>query len=84
MKLQFWMNINGIKAKEAAKLFGISHIHIYKYIYAHAIPKPVIMLRIFVVTQGAVSPNDFYNATEEFLTKELLKQLKQRIKSDEM
>lgn len=83
MKLELWMNVNRVKPSEAAKLLGISHIHIYKYIYARAIPKPAIMLKIFIVTLGAVSPNDFYGATEVLLEQELLKQLTLKLEKDE-
>jgi hypothetical protein len=76
------MKINNVKSKEAAKLFKVTHAHIYKYLYNNVIPKPDIMLRIFIVTKGAVTPNDFYGATAEFLEQELLKQLNQGLEQN--
>lgn len=60
MRLEVWMKWNNKSSSEVAKLFNVTQAHIHKYLYERSIPKDKIMLRIFEVTQGAVSPNDFY------------------------
>ncbi|WP_341755584.1 hypothetical protein [Candidatus Tisiphia endosymbiont of Ptychoptera albimana] len=77
MKLSTWMSVNKINTTTAARLFEITHTHIYRYLYEAAIPREKIMLKIFITTRGAVTPNDFYGTTGEFLEQELLKELKQ-------
>lgn len=34
---------------------------VHKYLYEGVIPKPKAMAKIFALTLGAVTPNDFYN-----------------------
>ncbi|WP_417905433.1 hypothetical protein [Candidatus Tisiphia endosymbiont of Micropterix aruncella] len=77
MKLSTWMSVNKIKPTVATRLFETTHTHIYRYLYEAAIPREKIMMKIFITTRGAVTPNDFYGATDEFLEQELLKELKQ-------
>jgi predicted XRE-type DNA-binding protein len=69
MKLLTWMNTHKLKMQEAAKLFGVTYSHIYKYVYDKSIPKPPIMKKIACITCGAVTANDFNNITTEGIEK---------------
>ncbi|WP_341750218.1 hypothetical protein [Candidatus Tisiphia endosymbiont of Sialis lutaria] len=60
MRLEIWMQWNKRSSGEVAKLFNVSQAHIHKYLYEDTIPKRKIMMNIFKITQGAVTPNDFY------------------------
>lgn len=73
MKLESWMILKELKASELARLLRISQAHIHKYLYEKSIPKPEVMKRIFVITLGSVTANDFYELSSELLEKEALK-----------
>lgn len=76
MKLLSWIKISGLSITKVAKLFRVTHAHIYKYLYYKVIPRPDVMERIFLATEGMVSANDFYDTTPEVLEKKLLEQAK--------
>ncbi|WP_342270113.1 hypothetical protein [Rickettsia endosymbiont of Orchestes rusci] len=69
MQLLTWKEISELTIREIAELFGVSHSHIYKYLYEEAIPQRPTMLRIVEETKGWVIPNDFYNVTPELLAR---------------
>lgn len=73
MELKSWAMIQKLKDSEVAKVLGISQSHVHKYLYEKSIPKPKLMRRIFIVTLGAVTANDFYELNAELIEKELLK-----------
>lgn len=60
MKLKSWLETRHMSLSTFAKIIGVSRSQVYKYIYCGAIPKPEVMVKIFKVTEGAVTPNDFY------------------------
>lgn len=74
MKLSTWMNLNDLKPNAVAKLFKVPHANVYKYLYEKAIPRRSIMKRIYEITLGLVTANDFYELNPEELEQKLLKQ----------
>jgi transcriptional regulator with XRE-family HTH domain len=44
-----------------ADLIKVSQAAVYRYVNGLRIPEEEVMPRIYVVTNGAVSANDFYN-----------------------
>lgn len=61
MKLQEYLEFKKIKQAAFAKLVGVSAQNITRYARGQRIPDDQIMPLIFLATDGAVSPNDFYN-----------------------
>jgi hypothetical protein len=82
LTLQEWMNLNEKGINETAKLFDVSHSHIYKYLVGASTPKPIIMREIFWQTKGLVTANDFYGTTEEFFKKRVRAELNRMLKEE--
>ncbi len=74
LKLNQYMEIKGLGMSAVAKHLDLTHTHIYNYLYEGVYPKHQIMMQIFVKTQGIVTPNDFHDATPEYLAKKLLEE----------
>jgi len=49
----------GLTIADAAKLFEVQPLAVYRYISKERTPRPKIMERIRRATDGAVTPNDF-------------------------
>lgn len=65
MKLAEWKSQNGHTDESLAALIGdCSASSIQKWLRGERIPREEQMLRIFEVTKGDVTPNDFYQLPE--------------------
>lgn len=61
MKLVQYLAETAVTQKEFADKIGEKLSCINKYCLESRIPRPATMLKIFNATNGAVTPNDFYN-----------------------
>lgn len=63
MKLAVWRRQNGITQGELAQRIGCSQSYVSQIERPHAplVPKRAIARRIYEITNGAVTPNDFYD-----------------------
>src|SRR5687768_10130457 len=66
-KLGKWLEINNRTIKQFATELGVSRKQLHKYIKGGAIPRYEIMLLIFKLTGGEVTPNDFYDIVFTFV-----------------
>ena len=61
MKLKRYMKRNGISVREMTRLLGLrSRATVYGYLSGNRIPMHGVMLKIKAVTNGEISPNDWY------------------------
>lgn len=62
MRLQQFLDQNNIGRAEFAKAIGVSEVAITRYVGGKRMPRPEILVKIKVATNGAVTPNDFLHA----------------------
>ena len=60
MRLETWLKIKKIKVSAFAKQIGKNRSLVHKYLYEDVIPKRDVMLKIYFITLGAVTADDFY------------------------
>ncbi len=60
MKLKEYLKLNRITNKDFSKVIGISPVSLSRYISGERVPEKEIVLKIFEITHGSVSPDDFY------------------------
>ena len=60
MQLKEWLRRNNVPMHVFVRMIGAPKSSVYKYLYEDVIPRKDVMLRIYYVTCGAVSANDFY------------------------
>ncbi len=60
MNLNTWLKIHKIPSQVFAKKIGKNKSLVHKYIYEGVIPRHDVMVKIFRVTLGAVTANDFH------------------------
>ncbi len=61
MKLSEWREQKGMARSELADMIGLSSMQVYRLERGLSRPSPKVMERIVRVTDGAVTPNDFYD-----------------------
>ncbi len=61
MKLATYLATNAVTQKDFAEQIGEKQPIINLYCRRKRIPRPDVMLKIFKATNGAVTPNDFYD-----------------------
>lgn len=61
MKLQAYLTSRDCPAREFGRRLGVSPAAVARYAAGKRIPAPDVMRRIVVETDGAVTPNDFYD-----------------------
>lgn len=61
MKIRFYLKSNKITQAEFAALVGTSAQAISCFCLGQRIPRPDVMRKIFDATNGAVTPNDFFD-----------------------
>ena len=61
MKIKNYITKNKIKKTDAAKQLETSFVNIFRWINGVSIPRPAEMKKIFIWSNGEVSPNDFYD-----------------------
>lgn len=63
MKLQSYLESRDYPAREFSRKLGVSPAAVARYASGQRIPSPSIMRRIVTETEGAVTPNDFYDVS---------------------
>ncbi|WP_370931070.1 helix-turn-helix domain-containing protein [Bartonella sp. DGB1] len=61
--LNKFLKDNRLSQKDFACLIGVSQASVSYYLTRERLPKPAVIKKIFEVTEGQVTPNDFYNLT---------------------
>lgn len=61
MKLSKYLKSQHISETEFAKTLGVLQATVNRYCRGKRVPGPKVMRKIFTVTHGAVSANDFFN-----------------------
>ena len=63
MKLETWLSGSNKTIAQFRKELGVSSIATtYRYLRGERIPRPEIMRRISEITNGQVTPDDFYDS----------------------
>ena len=62
--LQKYIESKKLTQSDFAKLLGVSQATVSRYLEGVVIPSAKIMAEIVKITNGAVTPNDFYGITE--------------------
>lgn len=65
MKLNDYLESTGESVTDFAARVGLHKITVYRYLRGIRFPRKVHLGRIFVETDGLVTPNDFYAQTKE-------------------
>lgn len=61
MRLSAYLALRQLNDPAFAKLIGADRQDVHRYRTGQAIPRRAVMQDIFRVTEGAVTPNDFYD-----------------------
>ena len=64
MKLSDWTQLNDIKPAQLAAMLGTSYPAAYRYMHEGRVPEYGVMLKIYELTDGGVTPNDFILPTK--------------------
>jgi len=78
MNLQTWLKLHNIHHEDFAQKIGRTEAVVRKYLYEGVIPRRGVMIKIFRLTVGVVTANDFYNLSSEELGKEVDAKVKYR------
>ena len=73
MRLEKWLTMQGISVCVFAQKISKDRSLVHKYIYEGVIPKHDVMVKIYRVTLGAVSANDFYRLSDKILDEDFSK-----------
>lgn len=65
MRLKEYFEINGITPEVAAEALDTTGVSINRYLKGRRIPNQKYMQKIFEYTNGAVTPNDFFNIAND-------------------
>ena len=82
MKLPIWLVLYNVSEEEFAKMINKHPNQVHKYIYYGIKPREATMKAIYIVTNGLVDANSFYDLSEELLVKALNKKKKSEPKLD--
>ncbi|WP_024276012.1 helix-turn-helix transcriptional regulator [Hyphomicrobium sp. 802] len=61
MRLRQWLKKNGVTYERFGELIDRDHGAVARYVAGKAIPRSDTMVKIYVVTNGEVPPNSFYD-----------------------
>lgn len=64
MTLGAWIVSTKTPDNVFARQIGVSRVTLFRFKTSRRIPDQPTMAKIFEVTKGAVTPNDFFNITE--------------------
>lgn len=73
MLLREFMKYKNISSADLGKVLDISPTQVSQYALGKTIPRPKMMMKICIVTEGKVDANDFNGTTREKVEKEILK-----------
>jgi transcriptional regulator with XRE-family HTH domain len=65
MTLQQFLSQNGLSQHTFAKMAGITQVTVSRYVNGLRLPRRAHMKRIYEVTGGSVTPNDFFAVRED-------------------
>ncbi len=65
MTLQQYLTQTGLSQQKFADLVGITQMTVSRYVHGLRLPRRAHMQRIYEVTGGSVTPNDFFIAHED-------------------
>ena len=65
MKLKEYIDKHRLSYTIVGKSIGVSTEAVRRYVRGERIPQPDVMPRIVNYTSGAVTPNDFYNLSNQ-------------------
>jgi hypothetical protein len=60
MKLQQWLEKEGVSVAALAKKIGVAKWTLNRYVITNRVPAPRVVVALYKATRGAVQPNDFY------------------------
>lgn len=60
MTLKEYLKSNHLTPDEFAKIIGLSRGGVLKWMTGERFPRPVVLQKIYEVTNGEVTPNDFW------------------------
>jgi len=75
MRLEKFLKLEKLSIPEFAEMIGVNKSAVFRYIHEGSIPKAPVMTKIYLVTRGAVSANDFYRLTDQIFDVELEKNI---------
>jgi len=61
MDLGTYQKQHGLSVSDLELLIGVSHSALHRYMYLGRIPEVAVLRRILAVTDGQVTPNDFFD-----------------------
>ena len=68
-----FLKLEKLSIPEFAEIICVNKSAVFRYIHEGSIPKAPVMTKIYLVTRGAVSANDFYRLTDQLFDLELKK-----------
>ncbi len=71
MNLQTWLKLRNMSPQVFATRIGKNKSLVHKYLYEGVIPRHDVLVKIFRVTLGAVTANDFHKLYHEVLEQEI-------------
>ena len=60
-QLKAWRQEQGYSTTRLGALLGVGDATISRYERGRRLPEPAIMVKLYVLSRGAVQPNDFYD-----------------------
>lgn len=61
MKLKDYLKTNGRTYEQFAQAIRVSPVSVYRYASGRQLPDRDVLPRIYAATDGAVTPNDFFD-----------------------
>lgn len=62
MRLNDYINTHDLTRALLAEKLGVSHETVRRYLTGESVPRPRTMQKITDLTEGQVTPNDFYTS----------------------
>ncbi|WP_375326240.1 hypothetical protein [Candidatus Tisiphia endosymbiont of Nemotelus uliginosus] len=83
MQLITWLEIQRLSIQEFAKKIRKDASLVHKYMYEGVIPRLPVMQKIYLVTSGSVTANDFYQLSDKIFEQALAaRKIKQKSAMD--
>ena len=71
MRLEMWLKLQQMDINLFAEKIGKSRNLVHKYIHEDVIPRHKVMIKIYRITLGSVTANDFYRLSEQIFKEDL-------------
>jgi hypothetical protein len=75
MRLEIWLEIQEMEIEVFAKAIGKRRSLVHKYIHEDVIPRRKVMIKIYRITLGSVTANDFYRLSDQIFEQDFKKKL---------